>query len=193
MIRKAVVTDIDRVAEIYEAIHTECEAGRCAVGWKRNIYPIRQDAAEAQARDELYVMEQEGRIVSAAIINQKQVPEYVNCQWQYPARDEEVLVLHTLVVDPACQGRGYAKAFVRFYEASALERGCPYLRMDTQAQNTIARSLYKGLGFQEPGIVDCCFNGIPGVRLVCLEKLLPGPEPTITPVLRATDPTDGPQ
>ena len=44
--------------------------------------------------------------------------------------------------------------------------------MDTNERNAAARSLYAGLGYQEVGIVSCDFNGIPGVRLVCLEKLL---------------------
>ena len=46
------------------------------------------------------------------------------------------------------------------------------LRMDTNERNAAARSLYAGLGYKEVGIVSCDFNGIPGIRLVCLEKLL---------------------
>ena len=44
--------------------------------------------------------------------------------------------------------------------------------MDTNAVNTAARTLYKKLGYTEVGIVPCVFNGIPDVKLVCLEKLL---------------------
>ena len=59
---------------------------------------------------------------------------------------------------------------MHFYERYALENGCPYLRMDTNAKNTAARRLYARLGYKEVGIVDCTFNGIAGVKLVCLEK-----------------------
>ena len=44
--------------------------------------------------------------------------------------------------------------------------------MDTNEKNTNARKLYKKLGYKEPGIVPCVFNGIDGVQLVCLEKTL---------------------
>lgn len=44
--------------------------------------------------------------------------------------------------------------------------------MDTNERNVRARALYKKLGFVEPDIVDCDFNGIDGIRLVCLEKKL---------------------
>ena len=42
--------------------------------------------------------------------------------------------------------------------------------MDTNEINTVARKLYKRLGYKEVSIVPCVFNGIPGVNLVCLEK-----------------------
>jgi GNAT superfamily N-acetyltransferase len=84
--------------------------------------------------------------------------------------DDEVMVLHTLVVDPKTKGRGYGTAFVRFYEQYAIDNNCHYLRMDTNKINLSARRLYARLGYKEPGIVPCVFNGIPGVQLVCLEK-----------------------
>ncbi len=59
-----------------------------------------------------------------------------------------------------------------FYEDYALEQGCRYLRMDTNVKNTAARTLYARLGYRETGIIPCVFNGISGVRLVCLEKTL---------------------
>ena len=61
-------------------------------------------------------------------------------------------------------------AFVAFYEKLARETGRLCLRMDTNARNTPARALYAKLGYAEVGVVEGVFNGIPGVRLVCLEK-----------------------
>ena len=44
--------------------------------------------------------------------------------------------------------------------------------MDTNAKHAAARRLYQKLGYAEPDIVPCTFNGIPNVRLVLLEKKL---------------------
>ena len=57
-----------------------------------------------------------------------------------------------------------------FYEQYALSHNCHYLRMDTNAINQRARTLYKKLGYQEVGIVPTAFNGIENVQLVLLEK-----------------------
>ncbi|MBU5464998.1 GNAT family N-acetyltransferase [Anaerotignum sp. MSJ-24] len=172
MIRKGTKDDIKAVAEIYSRIHDMEEAGKVTIGWVRAIYPTQKTAEDALAKDELFVLEDCGEVVAAAKINREQVPEYADCKWENDAPDDEVMVLHTLVVDPLKGGKGYGTQFVDFYEKYALENGCKYLRMDTNEKNANARKLYKKLGYKEPGIVPCVFNGIDGVQLVCLEKTL---------------------
>jgi GNAT superfamily N-acetyltransferase len=127
---------------------------------------------EALDKLDLFVWEEDGSILAAARINQEQVSVYAECPWAYPAPDSEIMVIHTLVVDPGASGRGIGSKFVRFYEEFALRNHCHYLRMDTNAINIPARALYKKLGYREPGIISCEFNGIPCVQLVCLEKKL---------------------
>lgn len=172
MIRKAVEADLAAVAAIYDKLHTEEEAGRATIGWIRGIYPTEDTARQALCRDDLFVQEHDGAIVGAAILNQTQVDAYCGGPWQYDAEDWEVMVLHTLVIDPDTAGKGYGRQFVAFYEDYAREHGCKVLRMDTNSRNTRARAMYAKLGYREAGIVPCVFNGIQGVELVLLEKLL---------------------
>lgn len=171
-IRKATIEDIPKISAIYDAIHTAEEDGRLTIGWARGVYPVRQTAEDALNRDDLFVALNDDSIVGAAIINQIQVDVYEGAPWKYPAAGEEVMVLHTLVIDPAAMGLGAGRTFVDFYEKYALSQGCHYLRMDTNARNVKARRLYKRLDYDEIGIVPCVFNGIDGVQLVLLEKLL---------------------
>lgn len=172
MFRKATEKDIDRISEIYDEIHDSEEAGQVTIGWIREIYPTRKTAETAVAAEDMFVEEIDGTIVAAARINKEQVPEYADAAWTVNAPDNEVMVLHALVVSPKIKGKGYGTAFVDFYERYALENGCLYLRMDTNARNIAARSLYKKLGYTEVSIVPCAFNGIDGVQLVCPEKIL---------------------
>lgn len=173
MIRKATAQDIQAVADIYSAIHDREEKGLATTGWLRDVYPVRQTALDALERSDLFVAEEDGRVVASAIINQIQPKEYAEEGWENDAPDEKVMVLHTLVVDPAESGHGWGSKFVSFYEEYAASRGCHYLRMDTNERNIRARRLYAGLGYREAGGVPCDFNGIPGVILLRLEKKLP--------------------
>ena len=137
--RKAAASDIDAVTAIYDAIHTEEEAGRVA---------------------------------AAAVLNQIQVDVYAGAPWEFEAPDEEIFVMHTLVVDPAAGGRGLGRAFETFYEQEAKRQGCRYLRIDTNVRNTRARRLYHSLGYKEIGIAPCTFNGLNDIDLALLEKAL---------------------
>ena len=171
-IRLATQKDIETVSAIYERIHMMETDGKLRIGWVPGVYPIRATAEEALRRGDLFVYVQNGTVVASAIINQIQDPVYVTGQWSFPAADDEVMVLHTLTVDPACGGRGIGRKLVAFYEDYALSQGCPVLRLDTNVINSIACRMYPALGYHEAGIVCCDFNGIPNIQLVLFEKSL---------------------
>ncbi len=170
MIRKATCADLNAVEALYSEIH-DAEAHRIiTTGWLRDVYPVRSTAEAAIGRDDLFVMEEAGRVIGTAVINKLQVDVYDDADWQFEASPDKVCVLHTLVISPALSGRGYGTEFIRFYEDYARLNGCTELRMDTNARNLGARRLYAKLGYREIGIVPTVFNGIPGVQLVLLEK-----------------------
>lgn len=172
IIRKAVTKDIEAVVSIYDKIHTAEEKGEVVIGWKRDIYPTRKTAEDAILRQDLFVMEEDGIIYGCGIINKEQVDVYAKAKWQYDAEPDEIMVLHTLVIDPEKKRKGLGKSFVKFYEEYAKDRRCKYLRLDTNEKNVNARGMYKKLGYTEIGIVPCVFNGLKDVNLVLIEKSL---------------------
>lgn len=142
---------------------------RCASDGTALFIRVAPDGTCRAGAEDLFVEEEEGAVVAAAIINQTQVPEYALCPWEYPAQENEVMVLHTLVVDPRCSGRGYGTAFVAFYEEYAGAHGCAYLRMDTQEMNRGARAAVCRLGLSGAGHCALrvqrdsrCTAGMPG-------------------------------
>ena len=129
MFRKAAFSDIDSVAKIYESLHDEEEKGVISTGWIRGVYPTRSTAAQALVRGDLFVCEENGIILGAGIINQIQVDVYAAAPWKYRAEDDQVCVLHTLVISPSDSRRGLGTEFVRFYESYARDYRRPVLRI----------------------------------------------------------------
>ena len=172
IVRKATQADIDAVAKIYEEIIDGQQSGKFTSGWEKGVYPVKSTAQNAFEKEWLFVAEDNGIIVASAIINQYQGPIYEKATWEFAAEEHEVMVLHTLVVNPSCIKGGIGTKMVAFYEEYAKQHNCFELRMDTNANNHIARRLYKRLGYKEVSVVPCVFNGIEGVNLVCLEKHL---------------------
>ena len=172
MIRKATAKDIDAVEKLYDAIHTAEENGKQTIGWIRDIYPVRKTAEVALKGGDLFVLEDAGKIRGTGILNKIQVNSYAEGHWEHEVPDEQVCVLHTLVINPNSAGKGYGRAFVEYYETYAQENDCTELRIDTNARNAVARAMYKKHGYTEIGIVPTVFNGIEDVQLVLLEKYL---------------------
>ena len=173
MIRKATAADLPAVERLYEEIHDAKEAGLIPVIWRRGVYPSRATALAALERDDLFVLEEDGRTVGSAVINQIQDEVYFGAPWKHDVPDDRVCVLHTMMVSPTEFGKGHAREFLRFYEEYALAHGWLELRIDTNDKNTIAQALYRRHGYEEIAVLPAgMFNGIEGVRLMLLEKYL---------------------
>ena len=171
MIRRARAEDVDAAARIYEALLDREEAGQGATNWKRGVYPTRETARRAQEAGWLYVKEDgAGGICASMILNHEQPPCYRDADWQVAAAPENVLVLHTLCVDPACAGRGIGREMVRFALSHARETGMRAVRLDTYEGNAPARALYAGLGFRLAGRADVLHEGVIPETLVLFEK-----------------------
>lgn len=105
LIRKATGNDLSSIETIYNKIHDAEAAGLQTTGWIRGVYPVRQTAEAALQRDDLYVLEENGQVLGAAIINQAQVDVYKQGRWMRSVPDCAVCVLHTLVISPDAAGQ----------------------------------------------------------------------------------------
>lgn len=119
-IRKALASDLDAVAAIYDRVHDAQDSGQLTTGWIRGVYPTRATAQAALDRGDLFVALLDGAAAGTAILNQVQVDVYAGVPWRYDVPDSDVMVLHTLVIDPAIRGRGLGRAFLAYYEGFAL-------------------------------------------------------------------------
>ena len=114
VITKAAAADLPAVAQIYEDIIARQDRGGPYIGWQSGVYPTLETARAALERDELFVQRRGEKVVGSAIINQTQVDVYAQAAWQYPAQDSQVMVLHTLVIDPSESAHGYGGQFAAF-------------------------------------------------------------------------------
>lgn len=171
-IRIATAQDLDAVARIYDAVLDDQEQNTNFTNWQRGSYPTRNTAEAALAAGTLYVQTEGETMVGCAIFNHEQLSEYGNIPWEYPGEGDEVLVIHTLCVDPAAAGHGYASRMVAFAEELGRKLGCKVLRLDTYEGNTPARAMYTKLGYRFAGGTEFFFQGYIRETLVLFEKML---------------------
>ena len=130
-IRPATAADLYGIAAIYDAILDREEAGPVYTNWQRGKYPTADTARQALEAGTLYVGEDNGFLWGVVNLNGIQLPEYDAIPWSVPADREQVGVIHTLCIHPACGGRGLARRKVAFCEAEARRQGKTVMRLDT--------------------------------------------------------------
>ena len=156
MIRRARAEDVDATARIYEALMDREEAGQGATNWKRGVYPTRETARRAQEAGWLYVREDgAGGVCASMILNHEQPSCYRDADWRVPAAPENVLVLHTLCVDPACARRGIGREMALRFRTRGRRACAPSGWTPTRATPRRARCT-RGWGFASRGAPTCC-------------------------------------
>ena len=153
-IRRATAADIGAVAAIYDAVndHLAAVGNYNAPSWGKGTYPVAGTAAEALAEETLYVAVSNGEVMGSCILNHRQHDDYVQVPWSLDARDEEIWVVHTLVVHPQHRGMGVGRKLLAFAVAHCRASGARTIRLDTFLANANAQALYSSAGFSDMGV-----------------------------------------
>jgi ribosomal protein S18 acetylase RimI-like enzyme len=111
--------------------------------------PMKDDYAQRIAAAQVWVLEQEGKIVGLVVLEEQ------------PGH----LLLENVAVLPKEQGQGFGRRLIAFAEQEAARRGFPQLQLCTNERLTENIALYEHLGFTETGRI--CGEGF---ERVCLAK-----------------------
>jgi len=99
----------------------------------REPAPMLDDYAARIAAGQAYVLEQDGALVGALILE----------------NEPDGLMLYNIAVSPAAQGQGVGRRLIAFTEAEARRRGYAVLRLYTNELMVENVAMYGHLGFTE--------------------------------------------
>ena len=164
MFRNATMADLDQVAAIYDRIHTEEEAGRSTVGWIRGVYPTRQTALASIQAGDLFVAEEDGRVIAYA------------GAWLIFEEGH----ITNIAVDEPYRGRGVGTEVTRALMQYAANMGVQYLTLEVRRSNLVAQKMYQSLGFLKLGLRKRYYedNGEDAYLMVCQD--MPPVDPDFT-------------
>lgn len=140
--------DFQRVRNFYSTLIDNIGDYNFSFGWKKDIYPSQEFLLDSINNYELYYGELENQIISSMIVNNKYNKEYNDVKWLTDASDDELLVIHTLGVDPRFAGKGFAKEMVHSVIDMGRKKGLKSIRLDVLEGNTPAEKSYTKIGFQ---------------------------------------------
>jgi GNAT superfamily N-acetyltransferase len=131
------------------------------------VYPDPKTIEEDVRSGTTFVASKTGEIVGALVLDDHQEPEYAEVPWQFTAGP--AAVVHRLMIRPAFEGRGLARALMKFAEGRAWTLGYRAVRLDAFTENPKALGLYERLEYRSAGQVRFRKG-----YFRCFEKLLGG-------------------
>lgn len=157
-IRKGTKQDIDEVAALYDALNEYLDSHINYPGWKKGIYPIREDAVNGIEEEVLFLAEEAGRIIGTVIL--RHVPEngYETADWHNSLEYKDIFVVYTLAVHPEFLQQGTGKQIMEFVLKHAAAVNMKAVRLDVYEKNFPAIHLYERMGFQYIDTVDLGYS-----------------------------------
>jgi ribosomal protein S18 acetylase RimI-like enzyme len=147
MIRRAKISEITDILSITkECAHHMIENG--IYQWNE-YYPTRAAFERDVARNELFVLEIDNKIIGTIVISTHMDEEYKAVQWLTP--DDNNVYVHRLSIHPKNQGMGYAKDLMDFAENHASLNGFISVRLDTFSQNKRNQEFYETRRYRKLG------------------------------------------
>lgn len=148
------VKDIDELENLYNSINDYLEAGVNYPGWKKGVYPIRENAIDGVKNGNLFIAKLNGKIVGSFILNHEPESAYHNVKWEIECDYSDVFVIHTFVVHPNFMKCNIGKTLIDFANKYSVESKVKSIRLDVYEHNMPAIRLYEKCGFKYIDTVD---------------------------------------
>lgn len=145
MIRPAKLGELTDIIAITEACAAQLIKNNI-LQWSSS-YPTISIFENDIKRNELYVMEVEGKLVGTIVISTHMDAEYEPVKWLTPS--DKNLYIHRLAVHPEYQKKGYAQQLMTFAENYARANNYVSIRLDTFSQNKRNQLFYETRGYQK--------------------------------------------
>ncbi len=154
MIEKGLTSDIEELALLYDDLNDYLARGENYPGWRKGIYPIRENAIEGIANGHLYVARASGKLAGTMILNHEPMPAYHGANWGLDADYSEIFVIHTFAVHPAYLQKGIGSNLIEFAVQHSINKHIKSIRLDVYEHNLPAIRLYEKNGFTYVDTVD---------------------------------------
>ena len=146
--------DLDGITSLYDELNEALEATVNYPGWKKGVYPTRNEAEIGVGSQTLYVAKLKSKIVGSIILNHTPEGAYSKAKWAYEANDDNILVVRTIAVHPEYRRLGIAEQLLQFAEDFGKKHYIKALRLDVYEKNIPGIHLYGKCGFEYVETLD---------------------------------------
>lgn len=129
-IRKGTQKDIDELSALYDELNDYLEHHINYPGWRKGIYPAREDAVCGIEEGNLFVAVIEGKIAGTVILRHRPEKGYELVDWKNHFDYSEIFTIYTFAVHPQFLGNGIGKKIMEFILEYAAQMKMKAVRLD---------------------------------------------------------------
>lgn len=173
-VRLATMADYPAVMALYDEASDTMTGMAHDCCWRRGGHPSRAFVEGLVREGGMLVALEGGEVVGAVGIDHDLGHDYGALPWLVDAVEDEVAVVHLLVVRLDHRGQGLSHQLLRACLDEARRRGLRTARLDATANNAPAIALYESEGFSRVGggWLDVGLAERPLVEFVVMERIL---------------------
>lgn len=166
-VRKGTKEDIDALSLLYDELIDVLNQDINYPGWKKGIYPTREDALLGIEEECLFVVEDQHHIIGTFMLRHTGEKGYHGVDWHVQLDNQQVLVIYTFAVHPAFLHQGVGESMLGWIIEYAKQNKIKALRLDVYQKNLPAIHLYEKMGFEYITTVDLGYGeyGLDNFRL----------------------------
>lgn len=154
MVRQAAKDEKEKVIKFYDVVIEANNKAQINLRWQKNIHPSHKLLIDSVDNGELFIYEENERILGACIMNKKFNESYALISWGIDAENCEIGVIHVFAVHPDCFRKGIGEKFLNGLKECAVKHKIKTIRLDVFKINTPAVKLYEKLGFIRMGEIE---------------------------------------
>mgnify|MGYP004476088787 FL=1 len=171
-LKEVSIKDLDQIRALYWRLLDSSPKYGQILQWKKNIYPNDDDWNSYIVKGEMYLILKDVDVIGAVAVTNAQSKEYRKIHWKVKADDQDVAVVHLLMVLPEYQGDGAATAALDEIIKLAADKKKKAVRLDAIGTNVPAQKLYEKYGFANCGTAQEYYESTGETEFVFYEYAL---------------------
>jgi len=144
-IRIATMDDLDNINILFRNAITDLHNVKKINVWN-NVYPFCEFEYDIDNK-EMYVIENDNKIIGSFTITKYDDPEYHVINWT--SNNKKWFYINRLVILPTEQGKGFAKMAMNYINNYAVDNNYEVIRLTVNKDNIYAITLYEKFGFKK--------------------------------------------
>ena len=145
IIEKAKIECLDEIFHIYKnAVDLLNEKN---IHQWDEVYPSKDNIEQDILKGQMYIGIENGKIMSAAVINKDFDEQYSNGNWLY----DNFVVIHRVCVNPLHQNQKIGQRTMNLIEDLLKNMGVESIRLDAFSENPHSLHMYEKIGYKKTG------------------------------------------